>query len=72
VKESKFLQVTTQGKIIEGLKEEHYKVLEWENVGIIQYVGRKVRCIDPGNHKLYKNPLLYAVLLSAIFYYLIK
>ncbi|CAJ0637540.1 90_t:CDS:2 [Entrophospora sp. SA101] len=31
-KELKTLRVTSKGKIIEGLTEEHHKVLEWENV----------------------------------------
>ncbi|CAJ0766466.1 22336_t:CDS:2 [Entrophospora sp. SA101] len=34
-KELKALQITYKGEIIEKLKDEHYKLLEWENVGIV-------------------------------------
>ena len=40
-KESKFLRVTAKGKIIEGLREDHYKILEWKNVGVKHNINRK-------------------------------
>jgi len=40
-KESKFLQITTKGEIIEDLRKDHYKVLEWKNVGIKPNVIKK-------------------------------
>ena len=41
-KESKFLRVTAKGEIIEGLREDHYKILEWKNVGVRHDINRKV------------------------------
>ncbi|CAJ0760779.1 21256_t:CDS:2 [Entrophospora sp. SA101] len=35
VKELKALQITYKGEIIEKLKDEHYKLLELENIGIV-------------------------------------
>ncbi|CAJ0637615.1 5754_t:CDS:2 [Entrophospora sp. SA101] len=34
-KELKVLRVTGKGEIIEGLKEEHHKILECENIGVV-------------------------------------
>ena len=40
-KELKFLQITTKDEIIEDLRKDHYKVLEWKNVGIKPNVIKK-------------------------------
>ncbi|CAJ0763196.1 8846_t:CDS:2, partial [Entrophospora sp. SA101] len=50
-KELKTLRVTSKGKIIEGLTEEHHKVLEWENVGIALRKKTKLFCKPVNNDK---------------------
>ena len=64
-KESKFLQITTKGEIIEDLRKDHYKVLEWKNVGIKHNVIKKVCLCIPSsdnNNKFTKSFFLYVIL----------
>ena len=50
-KESKFLHVTAKGEIIEGLREDHYKILEWKNVGIKHDIIEKIcSTVPPKNN----------------------
>ncbi|CAJ0634999.1 10261_t:CDS:2 [Entrophospora sp. SA101] len=50
-KELKALQITYKGEIIEKLKDEHYKLLEWENVGIVPPDIETVYRTRPNNNK---------------------
>ena len=63
-KESKFLQITTKGEIIEDLRKDHYKVLEWKNVGIKPNVIKKFGLGVPSsdNNKFTKSFFLYVIL----------
>nr|CAG8598023.1 12083_t:CDS:2 [Entrophospora candida] len=56
-KELKTLRVTSKGKIIEGLREEHHKVLEWENVGIALRKKTKLFCKPVNNDKFNGNDI---------------
>nr|CAG8528573.1 5292_t:CDS:2 [Entrophospora candida] len=47
--ELKVLRVTGKGKIIEELKEEHYKILECENIGVVSSNIEKDCCIRPND-----------------------
>ncbi|CAH1763802.1 6400_t:CDS:2 [Entrophospora sp. SA101] len=48
-KEIKVLRVTGKGEIIEELKEEHYKTLEWKDVGIVPSNARNIYCVKLNN-----------------------
>ncbi|CAJ0746655.1 4381_t:CDS:2, partial [Entrophospora sp. SA101] len=47
--ELEVLRVTSKGKIIEELKEEHYKILECENIGVVSSNIEKDYCTRPND-----------------------